>query len=110
MSEENVEVVRAVYRSTSRAGFRSTATGIRTPVSAVRGRRPSPLDDSGVEARSRLANDPLSNRPATALRGLPEAPSPIPHSPARALWSDLASGCGGTVDTPSSGGGGGNPV
>ncbi len=25
----------------------STATGIRTPVSAVRGRRPSPLDDSG---------------------------------------------------------------
>src|SRR3712207_4751454 len=24
-----------------------TATGIRTPVSAVRGRRPSPLDDSG---------------------------------------------------------------
>jgi hypothetical protein len=28
-------------------GFRSTATGIRTRVSAVRGRRPSPLDDSG---------------------------------------------------------------
>jgi hypothetical protein len=27
--------------------FLSTATGIRTPVSAVRGRRPSPLDDSG---------------------------------------------------------------
>ena len=26
---------------------RGTATGIRTPVSAVRGRRPSPLDDSG---------------------------------------------------------------
>ena len=26
----------------------STATGIRTRVSAVRGRRPSPLDDSGV--------------------------------------------------------------
>jgi hypothetical protein len=26
---------------------KSTATGIRTPVSAVRGRRPSPLDDSG---------------------------------------------------------------
>ena len=29
-------------------GFVSTATGIRTPVSAVRGRRPSPLDDSGL--------------------------------------------------------------
>ena len=27
--------------------FASTATGIRTRVSAVRGRRPSPLDDSG---------------------------------------------------------------
>ncbi len=32
-------------------GFRSTATGIRTPVSAVRGRRPSPLDDSGRKLR-----------------------------------------------------------
>ena len=33
------------------AGFRGTATGIRTPVSAVRGRRPSPLDDSGRNRR-----------------------------------------------------------
>jgi hypothetical protein len=33
---------------------RSTATGIRTPVSAVRGRRPSPLDDGG-ETRVRVA-------------------------------------------------------
>jgi hypothetical protein len=32
----------------AREGPRSTATGIRTPVSAVRGRRPSPLDDSGA--------------------------------------------------------------
>ncbi len=31
----------------ARAGLASTATGIRTPVSAVRGRRPSPLDDGG---------------------------------------------------------------
>jgi hypothetical protein len=30
-----------------RGASRSTATGIRTPVSAVRGRRPSPLDDGG---------------------------------------------------------------
>ena len=30
---------------------RSTATGIRTPVSAVRGRRPSPLDDGGAPTR-----------------------------------------------------------
>ena len=35
---------------------RSTATGIRTPVSAVRGRRPSPLDDSGA---SRQSSDPI---------------------------------------------------
>ena len=42
--------------------FASTATGIRTPVSAVRGRRPSPLDDGGSGAvivqavrRARLA-------------------------------------------------------
>ena len=33
-------------------GLRSTATGIRTPVSAVRGRRPSPLDDSGRNRRA----------------------------------------------------------
>ena len=33
-------------------GFRSTATGIRTPVSAVRGRRPSPLDDGGAASDS----------------------------------------------------------
>src|SRR5205807_1210218 len=32
----------------SAGAFTSTATGIRTRVSAVRGRRPSPLDDSGV--------------------------------------------------------------
>ena len=37
-------------------GFRSTATGIRTRVSAMRGRRPSPLDDSGAQSvGSRLA-------------------------------------------------------
>src|SRR3954447_25233734 len=34
----------------TRASFLSAATGIRTPVSAVRGRRPSPLDDGGLEA------------------------------------------------------------
>ena len=32
-------------------GCSNTATGIRTPVSAVRGRRPSPLDDSGAGRR-----------------------------------------------------------
>jgi hypothetical protein len=35
-------------------GFLSTATGIRTRVTAVRGRRPSPLDDSGVGCCSSL--------------------------------------------------------
>src|ERR1700727_2370241 len=43
--------------SSSRA-FVSTATGIRTRVSAVRGRRPSPLDDSGARGRLRLAEGP----------------------------------------------------
>src|SRR4051812_25377559 len=38
-----------------RAGFASTATGIRTPVSAVRGRRPSPLDDGGRNPASLAA-------------------------------------------------------
>jgi hypothetical protein len=32
-----------------RRGVGSTATGIRTRVSAMRGRRPSPLDDSGAQ-------------------------------------------------------------
>src|SRR5271165_3631629 len=37
-------------------GQTSTATGIRTRVSAMRGRRPSPLDDSGAQwLESRLA-------------------------------------------------------
>ncbi len=35
--------------------FVSTATGIRTPVSAVRGRRPSPLDDGGSDGAVRVA-------------------------------------------------------
>jgi hypothetical protein len=35
--------------------FVNTANGIRTRVTAVRGRRPSPLDDGGMEARPRLA-------------------------------------------------------
>ena len=37
------------------AVFGSTATGIRTPVSAVRGRRPSPLDDGGRNPASLAA-------------------------------------------------------
>ena len=36
--------------SPASGGLGSTATGIRTPVSAVRGRRPSPLDDGGSGA------------------------------------------------------------
>src|SRR2546428_4633745 len=42
------------------AGLRDTATGIRTPVSAVRGRRPSPLDDGGLGAASLAAVFPPS--------------------------------------------------
>ena len=39
--------------------FESTATGIRTPVSAVRGRRPSPLDDGGLGS-VKIARQPLT--------------------------------------------------
>ena len=42
---------RLTTKPAGRRASRSTATGIRTPVSAVRGRRPSPLDDSGREPR-----------------------------------------------------------
>src|SRR5829696_8414699 len=52
-------------------GLRGTATGIRTPVSAVRGRRPSPLDDSGRNRLRRVAK-------GVRLRGL-EPPRGCPH-------------------------------
>jgi hypothetical protein len=55
------------------ASFGSTATGIRTPVSAVRGRRPSPLDDGG-------------QRRASVAMGLQNS---LPFCP----------GCGGTLGT-----------
>ena len=59
-SISNIGVIHAAILSTATVAIwgtrtccmrvpRSTATGIRTPVSAVRGRRPSPLDDSGAE-------------------------------------------------------------
>ena len=47
---------------TRRRRFCHTATGIRTRVSAMRGRRPSPLDDSGEIAARRLA------KPAARVR------------------------------------------
>ena len=52
-------------------GFGSTATGIRTPVSAVRGRRPSPLDDSGRNRSLRVAKGPDAaerTRTSTSVR------------------------------------------
>ncbi len=75
-----------MFRPTFRAGFRATglgrrklrglqgvrgtATGIRTPVSAVRGRRPSPLDDGGAQPGTVAAGSPrlaIASRP-TRLR------------------------------------------
>jgi hypothetical protein len=47
-SDRNPAVVLAKDSNVLREVPRNTATGIRTPVSAVRGRRPSPLDDSGA--------------------------------------------------------------
>src|SRR6202012_55063 len=49
-------------------GIVSTATGIRTRVSAVRGRRPSPLDDSGGGGGLTRAGGSLAARAASALR------------------------------------------
>ncbi len=46
---------------------RGTATGIRTPVSAVRGRRPSPLDDGGAD-RPRVAIGRSLARPPSPAR------------------------------------------
>jgi hypothetical protein len=57
----------------------STATGIRTRVSAMRGRRPSPLDDSGAKSlATRLpkhARDP--SRRAPAARALRASARPV---------------------------------
>jgi hypothetical protein len=64
----------------------STATGIRTPVSAMRGRRPSPLDDSGARsAGPRLAKrsqqarpaTPMTSRPASTFPGRSTGPCPV---------------------------------
>jgi hypothetical protein len=63
-----------------------TATGIRTPVSAMRGRRPSPLDDSGARSagprlakRSRQARPmiPMTRCSADAFRGRSTGPWPV---------------------------------
>src|SRR5918997_8877 len=51
-----------------RALLGSTATGIRTPVSAVRGRRPSPLDDGGPSVGHG------SDRPDAPTIGAPPGP------------------------------------
>src|SRR5919112_3005923 len=58
-------VQKAKNPALSRA-FVSTATGIRTPVSAVRGRRPSPLDDGGAWPL-RVASEPTASGPAGSL-------------------------------------------
>ena len=52
----------------------STATGIRTPVSAVRGRCPSPLDDGGAPA-ARIARG-LPVRAAPRTRRVDRSPRP----------------------------------
>src|SRR3954466_15249023 len=77
------------------AGFRSTATGIRTPVSAVRGRRPSPLDDGGKG----------TFRVASALGPTSGRGSPVERY-ARCTPADVAE----LVDAHGSGPCGSNPV
>jgi hypothetical protein len=87
------------------AGHSDTATGIRTRVSAMRGRRPSPLDDSGAKTTApRLAKQPRSlpaAPPPEHRRSLPQRPSrehrPAIHRPFARVCDIFASprGCGG---------------
>ena len=57
----------------------STATGIRTRVSAMRGRRPSPLDDSGAQTDCmRLPKGPLDGRFCGTDATYPRRPSSCP--------------------------------
>ena len=63
-------------------GFRDTANGIRTRVTAVRGRRPSPLDDGGSCEMSRLAKE-AATEPVT------RPTKRLAHPPARAISSAL---------------------
>src|SRR2546423_12019588 len=69
---------------TSALAILSTATGIRTRVSAMRGRRPSPLDDSGAQlTEARLAK--RSGRGPARRAGWPKSGSGVPSlsSPSR---------------------------
>ena len=54
-----------------------TATGIRTRVSAVRGRRPSPLDDSGAEATHARADSVVEASKRTRTSGADALSSPV---------------------------------
>jgi hypothetical protein len=58
--------------------FQGTATGIRTPVSAVRGRRPSPLDDGGSGTfRVARARNPTSGRAKARGRYARSSPADV---------------------------------
>ena len=77
----------------------STATGIRTRVSAMRGRRPSPLDDSGAQPTGSEASKALGAGAARPVlpRGPSETSSPIPRlvGCGCAIFACSARGCGG---------------
>jgi hypothetical protein len=64
MSQRGLQRATLGFPSAMRVGG-DTATGIRTPVSAVRGRRPSPLDDGGSSAGD--CSDRLCGRPFVRL-------------------------------------------
>jgi hypothetical protein len=71
----------------------STATGIRTRVSAMRGRRPSPLDDSGAKSiGSRLAKRPSLGPGPSLLGALEREPTPLPARPSRVRYLRLLVG------------------
>jgi hypothetical protein len=77
-------------------GHRSTATGIRTRVSAMRGRRPSPLDDSGANRSAPRLAKPARLVPLGARARRNGQPAPTwtgRTSPLRYLR--IARGCGG---------------
>jgi hypothetical protein len=67
----HIRVVGQMDRSPEHRGSAHTANGIRTRVTAVRGRRPSPLDDGGLDRASRLAKQttPAPTEGSTAPLG-----------------------------------------
>ncbi len=80
----------------------STATGIRTPVSAVRGRRPSPLDDGGSapDSSGGVAAETVRGRAKLLwMRDLFSFPNPVNDKAARVVAAGVLTMCALTLAT-----------